>query len=82
MALFGPKGKYVYTLDIQGMMCGMCEAHVNDIVRKSFDVIKVKSSHLKNQTLIYTNNELDEEQLISAIKATGYEVRSIKREVR
>ena len=49
---------------------------------KTKHLIKVKSSHLKNQTLIYTNNELDEEQLKNAIKATGYEVRSINKEVK
>lgn len=26
---------------IDGMMCGMCESHVNDVIRKSFDVKKV-----------------------------------------
>ena len=49
---------------------------------KTKHLIKVKSSHLKNQTLIYTNNELDEVQLKNAIKATGYEVRSINKEVK
>ena len=33
------------TLHIDGMMCGMCEAHVNDAVRKAIPVKKVKSSH-------------------------------------
>ena len=23
-----------YTVEVNGMMCGMCEAHVNDAVRK------------------------------------------------
>ena len=26
---------YKYTLQIDGMMCGMCEAHVNDVVRRN-----------------------------------------------
>ena len=25
---------YKYLLHIDGMMCGMCEAHVNDLIRK------------------------------------------------
>lgn len=29
------------TLDIEGMACGMCEAHVNDAVRRVFPVKKV-----------------------------------------
>lgn len=31
-------------LKIDGMMCGMCEAHMNDLIRKNFKVKKVTSS--------------------------------------
>ena len=37
---------------IEGMACGMCEAHVNEAVRNAFQVKKVKSSHAKKQTVI------------------------------
>ena len=33
-----------YTIQVDGMMCGMCESHVNDAVRKAFPV--KKSLHL------------------------------------
>ena len=34
------------TLKIDGMMCGMCESHVNDAIRKAFPAVKkVTSSH-------------------------------------
>ena len=39
-------------LDVDGMACGMCEAHVNDAVRKGFQVKKVTSSHSKGTTEI------------------------------
>lgn len=26
------------TLGIDGMMCGMCESHMNDAIRNNFDV--------------------------------------------
>ena len=42
------------------MMCGMCESHVNDAVRKAFQVKKVTSSHSKGQTVILTENDIDE----------------------
>ena len=35
------------TLEVEGMACGMCEAHVNDAIRKAFPVKKVTSSHTK-----------------------------------
>ena len=31
-------------LKVDGMMCGMCEAHMNDLIRKNFKVKKVTSS--------------------------------------
>lgn len=37
------------TLGIDGMMCGMCESHMNDAIRNNFDVKKVTSSHRKNR---------------------------------
>ena len=36
-------------LTIDGMMCGMCESHVNDAIRANFNVKKVRSSHAKNR---------------------------------
>lgn len=45
------------TLGVDGMMCGMCESHVNDAVRKAFPVKKVTSSHGKGQTVILTEQD-------------------------
>ena len=59
------------TVQIDGMMCGMCESHVNDAVRKAFQVKKVTSSHSKGQTVILTESDIDEGALRSAIGATG-----------
>ena len=63
-----------------GMMCGMCEAHVNDAVRKACPVKKVSSSRSKNQTVILSETELDTEVLMNAIRGTGYEVGAIQKE--
>ena len=48
---------------IEGMMCGMCEAHMNDAIRGAFKVKKVESSHSKNQTVIISENPIDEQKL-------------------
>ena len=29
-----------YTVQVSGMMCGMCESHVNDAVRRAFAIKK------------------------------------------
>ena len=57
------------TVQVDGMMCGMCESHVNDAVRKAFQVKKVTSSHSKGQTVILTEIDIDEGTLCSAIGA-------------
>ena len=67
-------------LKIDGMMCGMCESHVNDAVRKAFQVDKVSSSHSKGETVIISDGPLDEDTLKTAISATGYEVKGISSE--
>ena len=69
-----------YTIQVDGMMCGMCESHVNDAVRKAFPVKKVSSSRGKNETTVISEGELDEAALRSVIAATGYEVGRIKKE--
>ena len=68
------------TVKIDGMMCGMCEAHVNDAVRKAFPVKKVQSSHAKKQTVMVTEAPVDEEALKKVIGATGYTVTSVASE--
>ena len=69
-----------YTIQVNGMMCGMCESHVNDAVRKAFPVKKVTSSRSRNETTVITETELDKTALRAAISATGYDVGEIKKE--
>ena len=71
---------YETKVKIDGMMCGMCESHVNDAVRKAFPVKKVTSSRSKKETTVIAETELDEDALRTAISATGYEVGEIRKE--
>ena len=59
------------TLKIDGMMCGMCESHINDTIRRDFKIKKVASSHSKGVTEIISDNPLDENALREAIDKTG-----------
>ena len=68
------------TLKIDGMMCGMCESHINDCIRSHFAVKKVTSSHAKGETVILAPQDLDEAQLRAAIAATGYQLLSVTAE--
>lgn len=68
------------TLGIDGMMCGMCESHMNDAIRKAFHVKKVSSSHAKGQTVIISEDEIAEDKLHEVIDPTGYELLSVSTE--
>ena len=61
------------TLKIDGMMCGMCEAHMNDVVRKNCQIKKVSSAK-DGETVVISENELDIPWLKKEIKAIGYEL--------
>lgn len=68
------------TAKINGMQCNMCESHVNDIIRKKFNVKKVKSSHAKNESEIISENEISRDSLEDALKEMGYELIEISSE--
>ena len=68
------------TVGVDGMQCGMCEAHVNDAVRRAFPVKKVSSSHTKGQTVILSEQPIGEQALRDVIGQTGYEVTSFSSE--
>ena len=61
-------------VQVDVMMCGICESHINGAVRSHFQVTKVSSSHTKGQTVIQSQEPLDREQLRQVIDATGYKV--------
>lgn len=63
-------------LGIDGMMCGMCEVHVNDAIRRHFSVKSCKSNHRTGQCTIVSETELGEDELRQAIGAIGYQMTS------
>lgn len=68
--------KVIFKID--GMMCGMCEAHVNDNVREACGdkLIKVKSSHKKNLCEALLEDDMDTIIIKDAISKDGYRVLS------
>ena len=61
------------TVEVDGMACSMCEAHINDTIRSEFPVEKVSSSHSKGRTVILSKEPLDEKALRAAIEGTVQE---------
>lgn len=61
------------TLKIDGMMCGMCEAHMCDVIRKLCpDAKKVSASHKKGIATFVSENAPSDADLKKAIANTGY----------
>ena len=61
-------------LKVNGMMCGMCESHMNDLVCKNFNVKKVTSSVKGGETVVISEENLDIPFLKKEIKEIGYEL--------
>ena len=61
------------TMKIDGMVCGMCEAHICDTIRKAVPAAKkVAASRGKREASFLTEEPVDPEILKAAIDATGY----------
>ena len=67
-------------MKIDGMMCGMCEAHVNEAIKKAFGAEDVVSSHESNTTIFTAPEKVDEDKIRATIKEAGYEVTGITQE--
>ncbi|MCD7775247.1 MAG: cation transporter [Clostridiales bacterium] len=68
------------TVKVDGMQCGMCEAHINDAIRNAFKVKKVNSSHTKGETVIIAKEDIDENEVRDVINKTGYTAAAIEKE--
>ncbi len=61
------------TVKIDGMMCGMCEAHICDTIRRAFpDAKKVSASRKSGEATFLYDGVPDGEALKKAITDTGY----------
>ena len=66
------------TVKIDGMMCSMCEAHVNDAIRRTLPVKKVSSSHETGTTTIVAEQSMPAERLEEIIATAGYRVLAVE----
>ena len=61
------------TMKVEGMMCGKCEAHICDVIRRTVpSAKKVKASRMHGEASFLSQEEPDAEALKAAINATGY----------
>lgn len=61
-------------LKIDGMKCGECESHVNDIIRRNFKVKKVSSTHRTGEVKILSKEELNLQEIEEKLMSYGYKI--------
>ncbi|MEI3139727.1 MAG: heavy-metal-associated domain-containing protein [Lachnospiraceae bacterium] len=65
-------------LKVDGMSCGMCESHMNNLVRSLFRVKKVSSSAKDGETVGLGDKILDIPYLKIKMKGIGYKLVSVQ----
>ncbi|MBS7261230.1 MAG: heavy metal translocating P-type ATPase [Treponema sp.] len=71
------KSKMEKTLNITGMMCGHCEAHVKKALEAVAGVTEAVASHEKGTAVVTLSQEVSNDVLTAAVKDAGYEVTGI-----
>ncbi len=71
------------TVEIDGMMCGMCESHIKDAIRAKFpDVNKLTASHGKGKASFVLSAPESESQVAArlheGIDPLGYRIISVR----
>ena len=64
-------------IGIDGMACEMCEAHINEAIRRAFKVKSAKADRKRKLCTVVSEEPLDELRLRETIAQTGYELTGI-----
>ena len=68
------ENKMVKTLDIEGMMCAHCQAHVQKALEGVEGVTQVAVSLEENKATVTSDAEVEDQKLIDAVTESGYKV--------
>ena len=74
------KTMYKTTVTVEGMMCHMCEKHVNEALSKAFAAESPVSDHTANKTEFISAEKPDEAKVKEVIEAAGYTVKAVHTE--
>ena len=67
-------------ITVEGMMCGHCEAHVAEALRKVPGVEKAQADRNKREARVECGPEVADEALLKAVQDTGYEASNVREE--
>mgnify|MGYP003281397207 CR=1 FL=1 len=65
-------------IEIKGMMCGHCEAHVKKALEALEGVASAEASHEKGSAVVQLSGSVDDAALKMAVEEEGYEVTGIR----
>lgn len=65
-------------IEIKGMMCGHCEAHVKKALEALEGVASAEASHEKGTAVVQLSGSVDDAALKKAVEKEGYEVTGIR----
>ena len=74
------KTMYKTTVTVEGMMCHMCEKHVNEAVSKAFAAENPVSDHAACKTEFVSAEKPDAAKVKEVIEAAGYTVKAVHTE--
>lgn len=78
-AIFQEKPTQKLVLDIKGMTCSGCEAHVEQAANKVEGIEKAKASYTEGKAEIeFDPAKTNPEKIIEAVKTTGYKITASK----
>lgn len=64
-------------VNVEGMMCPMCEKHVREAIEKNFSVESVTASHEEKKVEIVSAQPLDYDKVAAVITEAGYTPKGI-----
>ena len=67
-------------ITVEGMMCGHCEAHVAEALRKVPGVEDAKADRNKKEARVECGADVADEVLLKAIADTGYDASNVREE--
>ena len=59
-------------IEVTGMHCGHCEKAVEDAIKATDGVTKVKADREKNSVTVTMKTDVDEKLLVEAVEAEGF----------
>ncbi len=65
------------TMNIEGMMCGHCEARVKKVLEALPEVVSAEVSHENNTAIVTLSSEISDEKLKTVVEEQDYRVISI-----